>query len=299
MTIETIDVVRVQGVLGAEIRGLDIAAGVGDEAVRAIAAAWRDNLVVVFRNQQIDDDQLIAFSQLFGELDPPGPNPYGGPIYPEYPMLNVISNIVENEHPIGNLGAGEAVWHADMTYNDIPPKGALLYAVELPEAGGNTQFANMRSAYDALAGDTKQRIDGLCAIHDSSTNSAGMRRRGYKPVTDVRKTPGARQPLVRIDPVTNRRSLFLGRRPRSYVLGFDVAESERLLDELWAHATQEKFVLTHQWAPGDLVLWDNLSVLHRRDEFDAGARRRLHRAQLKGDGPIYGCNTNSGATVRQ
>ena len=286
MSRQALQVIPSGGALGAEVRDVDIASGVDDEIMNAIVAAWREHLVLAFRNQQIDDDQLIAFSERLGELDPPGQNPYGGPIYPEYPQLNVISNIIENERPMGNLGTGEAVWHADMTYNEIPPKGAILYAVELPPGGGDTQFANMRIAYDELPEETKRFIEGKRAIHDASTNSAGLRRKGYSVVTDVRETPGARQPLVRTDPVTRRRSLFLGRRPRSYVLDLDVEQSEQLLDELWAHATQAQFVFTHQWQLGDLLMWDNLSVLHRRDEFDPAARRRLHRAQLKGDGLI-------------
>ena len=232
--------------------------------------------------------QLIAFAKMFGELDPPGPNPYGGPIYPEYPELNVISNIVENGRPIGNLGAGEAVWHADLTYTEAPPMGAVLYAVELPPSGGNTQFANMFAAYEALSPAEKREIEDLKAIHDAAHNSAGMLRKGYVEVENVRDTPGARQPLVRTDGETGRRCLYLGRRPHSYVVGLDVDQSEALLDRLWAHATQDRFVTTHRWQIGDVLMWDNRAVLHRRDAFDGNARRRLHRAQLKGEGPIEG-----------
>jgi taurine dioxygenase len=282
----TIEVIPSGDALGAEIRGVDIASGMSDAEVEQIKDAWREHLVLVFRHQSIDDQQLIAFAQRFGELDPPGPNPYGGPIYPQHPELNVISNIVEDGRPIGNLGAGEAVWHADMTYLDEPPKGAVLYAVELPDAGGNTQFANMFAAYEALPEETRREIDGLRAIHDAAHNSAGILRKGYQEVDDVRSTPGARQPLARTDGETGRRCMFLGRRPRSYVVGLQLEDSEALLDRLWAHSTQDRFVTTHGWRVGDLLIWDNRAVLHRRDAFDAKSRRRLHRAQLKGDGPI-------------
>jgi taurine dioxygenase len=282
----TIEVIPSGDALGAEIRGVDIASGMSDAEVEQIKDAWREHLVLVFRHQSIDDQQLIAFAQRFGELDPPGPNPYGGPIYPQHPELNVISNIVEDGRPIGNLGAGEAVWHADMTYLDEPPKGAVLYAVELPDAGGNTQFANMFAAYEALPEETRREIDGLRAIHDAAHNSAGILRKGYQEVDDVRSTPGARQPLARTDGETGRRCMFLGRRPRSYVVGLQLEDSEALLDRLWTHSTQDRFVTTHGWRVGDLLIWDNRAVLHRRDAFDAKSRRRLHRAQLKGDGPI-------------
>ncbi len=281
-----IEIVPSGDALGAEVKGVDIASGLSDADIQQIKAAWHEHLVVVIRDQAIDDPQLIAFTRRFGELDPPGPNPYGGPIYPEHPELNIISNIVEGGRPIGNLGAGEAVWHADMTYLELPPMGAVLYAVELPPMGGDTQFANMYAAYDALPEKTKREIEGLRAVHDAAHNSAGMLRKGYENIDDVRQTPGARHPLVRTDRESGRRCLFLGRRPHSYVVGLEVPESEALLDRLWAHATQDRFVTTHSWRVGDVLMWNNRAVLHRRDAFDAVARRRLHRAQLKGDGPI-------------
>jgi len=253
--------------------------------IDAIEATWRERLVVVFHGQNLSDPQLIAFSQNFGELDPPGPNPYGEPFNKDHPELNVISNVLENGKPIGNLGDGEAVWHADMTYIDVPPKAALLHALEVPppEAGGNTYFANMYLAYGTLPADLKKAAEGKIAVHDASRNSAGMLRKGYKDVVDVRETVGAHHPLVRTDPKTGRKALFLGRRPNAYVLGLSVADSEALLDSLWTHATQPRFTMCHEWKVGDLLMWNNLSVLHRRDPFDPKTRRVMHRSQIKGD----------------
>ncbi|TFH41446.1 MAG: TauD/TfdA family dioxygenase [Lysobacterales bacterium] len=268
--------------LGAELRGLDIAAGVGARALQGIQAAWAKHLVLVVRDQHLHDPEFVAFSRLFGELDPPGPNPYGKAFHEHYPELNIISNIVEDGVPRGNLGAGEAVWHADMTYVEHPPKAALLYAIEIPPSGGDTFFANMYAAYDALAVELKERIDGLSAIHDASRNSAGMLRKGYAESIGVGNAPGACHPLVRRDPESGRCSLFLGRRPGSYVTGLEVDEGEALLDRLWAHATEPRFTMCHRWRVGDMVMWNNFAVLHRRDAFDAGSRRRLHRAQIKG-----------------
>lgn len=283
---QAMEIVPSGDALGAEVRGVDIAAGVDDDMLDAIRSAWREHLVLVLRGQAIDDNQLIAFARRFGELDPPGPNPYGGPIYPEHPELNVISNIVENGRPVGNLGAGEAVWHADLTYTERPPLGAVLYAVEIPPSGGDTWFANMYAAYEALPESTRREIEGLRAIHDAAHNSAGMLRKGYEETSDVRETPGARHPLVRTDPESGRRCLYLGRRPHSYVVGLEVEQSEALLDRLWSHATRDRFVTIHRWRKGDVLMWDNRAVLHRRDAFESSARRRLHRAQLKGDGPV-------------
>jgi taurine dioxygenase len=280
----TISIRNLDAALGAEVAGVDVSKPLPQADIDAIEAAWRERLVVVLHGQSLSDSQLIAFSRNFGELDPPGPNPYGAPFLKDHPELNVISNVVENGKPIGNLGDGEAVWHADMTYVDVPPKAAMLHALEVPppEAGGNTYFANMFAAYESLPGDLKKAADGKVAVHDASRNSAGMLRKGYKEVTDVRETVGAHHPLVRTDPKSGRKALFLGRRPNAYVRGLAVAESDALLDALWAHATQPRFAMCHEWKVGDLLMWNNLSVLHRRDPFDPKTRRVMHRSQIKG-----------------
>jgi taurine dioxygenase len=269
--------------LGAEIAGVDLSKPLSQDDVETIEETWRERLVVVFRGQRLSDPQLLAFSRNFGELDPPGPNPYGEAFNKEHPEINVISNVIENGKPIGNLGDGEAVWHADMTYVDLPPKAAMLHSLEVPPCGGNTYFANMIAAYETLPVDLRKAAEGKVAVHDASRNSAGMLRKGYKEVTDVRETVGARHPLVRTNPKTGRKALFLGRRPNAYVLGLEVADSEALLDSLWAHATQPCFAMCHEWQVGDLLMWNNLSVLHRRDPFDPESRRVRHRTQIRGD----------------
>lgn len=269
--------------LGAEIASVDLSKPLSQDDVETIEETWRERLVVVFRGQRLSDPQLLAFSRNFGELDPPGPNPYGEPFNKQHPEINVISNVIDNGKPIGNLGDGEAVWHADMTYVDVPPKAAMLHSLEVPPSGGNTYFANMIAAYETLPADLRKAAEGKVAVHDASRNSAGMLRKGYKEVTDVRETVGARHPLVRTNPKTGRRALFLGRRPNAYVLGLEVADSEALLDSLWAHATQPRFAMCHEWQVGDLLMWNNLSVLHRRDPFDPESRRVMHRTQIRGD----------------
>jgi taurine dioxygenase len=285
----TLAIKNLDAPLGAEVSGVDLACQVSAGDIAAIEDAWRERLVVVFHGQNLSDPQLIGFSKNFGELDPPGPNPYGKPFLAQHPELNVISNVVENGTPIGNLGDGEAVWHADMTYVEVPPKAAMLHALEVPppQAGGNTYFADMFLAYATLPAGLKTAADGRVAVHDASTNSAGMLRKGYQTVTDVRQTVGARHPLVRTEPRTGRKALFLGRRPNAYVVGMELAESEALLDALWAHATQPQHTLCHRWKVGDLLMWNNLSVLHRRDPFDPATRRVMHRSQIKGHERIH------------
>jgi taurine dioxygenase len=145
----------------------------------------------------------------------------------------------------------------------------------------------MFAAYETLPLTLKKAAEGKFAVHDASTNSAGMLRKGFKEVTDVRQTVGAHHPLIRTEPRTGRKALFLGRRPNAYVLGMEIAESEALLDALWAHATQPEFTLCHRWKVGDLLMWNNLSVLHRRDPFDPKTRRVMHRSQIKGSDRVH------------
>ncbi len=257
-----------------------------DQTIALIGNAWNDQLVLRFRNQRLNDDDLLRFSRYFGELDPPGPNPYGVTFLPEYPEINVISNVRDDAGvPIGNLGDGEAVWHADMTYIDNPPEAGILYALEVPVGQGDTYFANMVAAYDDMPADLRAAIDGKILIHDAAHNSAGMLRKGYEEVRDVKLTPGARHPLAYEDP-TGRVALFLGRRPHAYILGMEEDDSEALLDSLWAHASQPKYSWKNEWQAGDLVMWQNRMVLHRRDGFDPNMRRVMHRTQLKGRSPI-------------
>ena len=151
--------------VGAELHGIDLAKPLLHPDLRAMKCAWQTRLVIIAREQRLSDPQLLAFSRQFGALDPPGPNPYGEPFNKQFPEINVISNVIENGKPIGNLGAGEAVWHADMTYVDVPPKAAVLYALEVPRSGGgNTYFADMFAAYGALPTALKLRIEGKIAV---------------------------------------------------------------------------------------------------------------------------------------
>ena len=270
--------------LGGKIVDLDISNKLTQDQVNFINQSWDERLVLVFKKQNLDDYKLINFSKYFGELDPPGPNPYGITFLPEFPEINVISN-VKNEQgtPIGNLGDGEAVWHADMTYLQLPPKAGILYALEVPKNQGNTHFANMELAYSELPSRLKDKIDGKILIHDSAHNSAGMLRKGYSEVDNPSDTPGARHPMVITDKNTNKKLLFLGRRPHAYIIGLELEESENLLNEIWEHATQDKFTWTQQWEKGDLLMWKNLNVLHKRDAFDPNTRRVMHRTQIKGE----------------
>jgi taurine dioxygenase len=267
--------------LGAEIRGLDLSTPLPDATVDALHRAWVTHQVLVFRDQTLSDDALSAFSRRFGDLDTvPGWEPFSPEGHPE---VLIISNVQEDGTAIGVLGDGEASWHTDMSYLDQPPPGSVLYSLEVPADGGDTCFMSMHAALDALPPDLRQAIDGRELNHDSSHDSAGNLRTNHEPFDDVSAAPGARHPIVRAHPETGRPALFLGRRLHAWVVGETVADSEALLDRIWTHCMREEFTYRHKWRAGDLLMWDNRSTMHRRDPFDAGARRVMHRTQLKGD----------------
>ena len=280
----TITVTPIESALGADVSGVDLRAPMAPEVFAQIRQAWSQHLVLRFRGQRLSDPELLAFTRLFGELDPPGPNPYGKPFLADFPEINVISNVKVGGQPIGNLGDGEAIWHNDMSYIETPPRGAMLHALSLPASGGDTFWANMYLAFERLPARLRERIAGRSAIHDATYNSAGIMRKGMQPVTDPRQAPGAQHPLVIVHPDSGRPALYLGRRRNSYIVGLELEESEALLDELWAHATRQEFAMRQVWQLHDLVLWDNYCTLHRRDSFDPNAERIMHRTQIKGTG---------------
>ncbi|MFZ4711135.1 MAG: TauD/TfdA dioxygenase family protein [Zwartia sp.] len=277
--------------LGAEIRGIDFSRPLTDAVRKQIEEAWTKHLVLRFRGMPtLSADDLIAFSKNFGKLDarPIGSsdkNPY---FEVDKPEITIISNVVVAGKPIGGLGAYEAVWHSDMTYVDLPPKASCLYAIEIPPTGGNTYFVNMYEAYDTLPIQLKNRIASLSCVHDASRNSAGELRKGFAEINDPIKTVGAVHPLVRVHPASNKRCLFLGRRRGAYVSGLSLVDSEALLDELWAHATEPRFMWSQEWQLGDLVMWDNRCAMHRREAFDPSTRRLMLRTQISGEAVLPG-----------
>jgi taurine dioxygenase len=283
---------------GADISGVDLREKLSTADRDAIRKAWLDNLVLRFRGQKMTDAQHMAFTRQFGELEF---NPakliemkYGintqtdGRKSEIPPEISVISNIVEDGKAIGGLGDGEAFWHTDSSFVDVPPAASLLRSLECPpaSAGGATSFLNCYSAYDDLPTETKKRIDGLTMVHAATHSSGGKAHKGFETVEDVSKVPGARQPMVRTHPETGKKSLFLGRRINAYVIGLPVEESEELLDGLWTHMLQDRFTWRQDWQVGDLIWWDNRCAMHRRDAFDGSKRRLMHRTQLKGTRPV-------------
>jgi taurine dioxygenase len=270
--------------VGATIEGVDLA-NLSDAQFGAIFDAWMKHHVLRFRGQELTKEQLQAFSARFGELDRAPINIKGEPWIEGYPNIAVMSNIMQDGQPMGSLGYGEAVWHTDMSYIDVTPSAALLYSLEVTKEGGETGFVSMYDAYETLSEDLKKAIEDKQIKHDASHNSAGELRKGFQPVSDPREAPGALHPIVIRHPVTRRKALYLGRRPRGYIVGLSLEDSEALLNRLWAHATDESKSWWQKWNVGDLLMWDNRCVMHKRTAFDPNERRFMLRTQIKGAKP--------------
>jgi taurine dioxygenase len=276
-----IDLVPAKAMLGAEVRGIDLR-DLDASRFAGLKRAWHDHQVILLRGQTLSDQDLIAFSRRFGDLDWAPVQESGRRFVEGLPEIYIVSNVTVNGEPIGSLGAGEAVWHTDMSYLDVPPMASMLFALEIPPTGGNTSFCSMYAVYEALPEALKRRIANLKIKHDGTYNSGGYLRQGVTATDDPRTSPGAIHPLVCTHPDTGRRMLYLGRRRNAYLVGLELAESEALLDELWSFVERSEFAWEHVWQVGDLVLWDNRCTMHRRDPFDASARRIMHRTQIKG-----------------
>ena len=271
---------------GADIIDVDVST-VGDAEFSDIYATWLDRAVLRIRGQSLDDDALMRFARRFGPLEyaPMGwitqealakvPNPY----------LATISNIVVDGRPIGGLGAAEAAWHTDMSYIEHPPTASILYAVEVPEEGGVTHFCNMIGALHSLPPNLEHRARGSRLKHDAAHDSVGKLRRGHHDVDDPRDAPGACHPMILCHPETGIDALYLGRRQDAYVEGLPLQESEVFLDAVWRYVALGGDTWTQEWEVGDVLVWDNRSVMHRRAAFDPSARRLMRRAQVRSARP--------------
>ncbi len=275
--------------LGAEITGIDLSKEVSAAQREFIFNAYIDNLVLLFRGQSLSFDDLLRLREIFG---PPGQAAHQllGLKRKEYLPDNlpddvaIISNITDAQgKAIGALGDGEAFWHTDSSFTETPISASLLHAIEVTEQGGETAFLNMYRAYEEMPPELAARIEGKFANHSKVHNSAGVRRPEFAEVTDPSKAPGVKHPMVRTHPATGRKCLYLGRRLNSYVFGLALEDSEALLDEVWAHACQDKYVWQHKWRVGDLLVWDNRCTMHHRNAFAPDARRLMHKSTTAGE----------------
>ncbi len=279
----TLDITPISEALGAEVAGLDLREPLDAATVAAIEDAWHEHIVLVFRDQDLDEDAQLCFAAQFGALGerarPPERRAEGAG-YNAAIML--VSNVRENGVPIGSLRDGEMWFHHDMSYTEAPYKGTMLYGIEIPSVGGNTLFANMYKAYDRLSEATKERIRGMRALH---VYDFALRER-VDVSGDISAYKHRIQPVAVTHPVTGRKALYVNPLITARIEDTPADESEKLLDELFELARDDRLIYEHVWRPGDLLMWDNWCSCHARTDFSEAERRLLRRCTILGQ-PLY------------
>jgi taurine dioxygenase len=285
-----IGVRRCAPAFGAEVTGVDLSRPVDDAMFGRVVDIFHEHSVIFFRGQDLAPEAHVAFSRRFGELEI---HVRKDCLRPGYPELFVVSNIIENGKPIGTRDAGE-FWHSDLCYLREPSRGSLFYAREVPEREGvvygDTLFASACAAYDALPEDMKRRLTGLKAVHSYVKGYHRPRKSGPRPALteeQKRRTPDVEHPLVRTHPETGRKCLFVNEGYTTRIVGLPQAESDKLLEFLFAHITSPQFVYRHKWRVGDFLIWDNCAVQHRAMlDYELPLRRRMERTTLTGTAPF-------------
>jgi alpha-ketoglutarate-dependent 2,4-dichlorophenoxyacetate dioxygenase len=274
----------------AEVDGLDLTRPLSPEDVAAIHAGMARHAVLVFHDQPLDDEQQLAFTRSLGEIEHAigtslrAPDEYRLPTtFADVSNLDKDNRVFARDDRRRLFAIGNRLWHSDSSFKVVPAKYSLLHARAIPSRGGNTEFADMRAAYDALDAETKAEIEDLVCEHSQifSRQQLGFfdfteeERARFKPV---------RQRLVRTHPVSGRKSLYLASHAGG-ILGWPVPEARAFLRDLIEHATQRQFVYVHTWRVGDLVMWDNRQTMHRARPFPVHEPRDMRRTTLVGDGP--------------
>jgi taurine dioxygenase len=271
----TIAITPLHAALGAGVTGLDVAHIQPDDA-RALYQAWLKHHVLVIHGPRISEDQLVDFGKCFGVLE----NARKQSVLASRPEIMVISNIRENGQTVGSLPDGELTFHFDRIHQKIPNKAGVLHAIDIPTAGGDTSFANMTMAYDTLPDAMKKRLEGLTALN---TYEYGQTHTENKKLSDA--APNAIHPVVRTIPETGRKALFICRLMTDRINGLPEEESRALLTQLCDHAENPRFVYSHRWQPGDILIWDNRCTIHARADFDGSQRRLLKRVTVGDNTP--------------
>jgi alpha-ketoglutarate-dependent taurine dioxygenase len=264
-----------------EITGIDLALPLTQDQRDRILQTFRTHPILLFRRQHLTKDEQYAFTLYFGEIEEHHVNRLVDSA--RYAAVHTVSNLDRDGQPSDRLGErGNYFWHTDKSYHAVPSLLTMLHAVELPETGGETQFANMAMAYAALPDAIQRQIDGLFAVHswEASRHNSGSRLATEE---QQRERPPVTHPMVRMHPDSGARALCLGNHV-SHVVGLPQIESRDLIARLTAHATRPYFVYSHRWREGDLMLWDNRCLLHRAlPNYAMGsARRVLHRTVVRG-----------------
>jgi taurine dioxygenase len=288
------DVVPMPAALGAEVHGLDLRQ-LDDAGFKQLREVWLHHVLLVFKDQTLTAQDLVKLVNHFGTpISSSGLHQRNLEERTANQLFNlphevtVVTNLRENGKPVGILGDGEIVWHSDFSFKERPTAARMLVAMEVPpqDKGGNTQFLNAYAAYDALPADYKKKLSGKTIKQGNIFDTAMKLRPGASLSDDIRTAPGPSHPIISTHPETGCNHLFLGRRHAAYVNGLSLEDSEAFLNELWAYSTQERFMYTHRWSKGDVVVWDNRATVHRREGFDPESRRVLYAAQVEGHRPV-------------
>lgn len=271
-----LEVTPLSPAVGAQISGIDLRREQDEVIFDCIRRAWYDHNILLFRGQQLSAQDQVRVAERFGELAKLHNKP-GNAGVTEHPSVMLISNIRQDGKLIGALPDGEMVFHSDQCYLEKPCMATMLYAIEIPSEGGNTLFADMYKAYEALPQEMKRRIANLKAmnVYDYEKNPTS------RPIGNLDGTPAHAHPVVRVHPVTARKALFVNRLMTAYIVDLPRAESDEILQFLFEHQEQAHFVHEHVWTPGDLMLWDNRSSLHARTVFSPEERRLLRRVIIQ------------------
>ncbi len=280
-----VEIKTLDGGFGAEIIGVDLANLQRNmDSVSVLESAFLEHHVVVVRNQELEVNDVIEVSRCFGPLEPHVLDRFH---HPETPLVLVLCNRVDkNGRAMGLKDAG-SFWHSDVSFKQRPAKATLLYALEVPEEGGDTLFCDMISAYDAASPRLKQKIEGLTAVHDYANRDRVAHRTGTKPRLDagnLSRVPPVRHPVVRRHPVTGRKAVYVNPTYTVCIEGMDVSESEALLKEIFDHCLDSRFQMRYRWRPKDVVIWDNAAVMHAAttQNLDPSKPRTLWRTIIVG-----------------
>ena len=278
-------------VFAGEVAGVDCRRVLGAEEVAAIEAGMDQYAVLVFRDQNITDDEQLAFTRHFGALESyatPGhirrnEEQRLGPGMADFSNLDKDGRIMSAEDWVWFFKLGDRLWHSDSSFRPVPTKYSLLSGRVIPSWGANTEFADMRAAYDALDERAKAEVEDLVCEHSLIYSREAI---GFTDLTqeEIAAFRPVRQPLVRTHPVTGRRSLFLAAHAGA-IVGWTIPEARMFLRDLTEHATRPEFVYSHTWRPYDLVMWDNRQTMHRARRFDHNEVRDVRRTTLGGDTP--------------
>jgi alpha-ketoglutarate-dependent 2,4-dichlorophenoxyacetate dioxygenase len=274
----------------AEVRGVDLTRPLSREEVTAIHAGMDVHAVLVFHDQPLDDAQQLAFTRSLGEIEHAigtslrAPDEYRLPTtFADVSNLDKDNKVFARDDRRRLFGLGNRLWHSDSSFKAVPAKYSLLHARSVPSKGGNTEFADMRAAYDTLDDETRAEVEELICEHSQLYSRQQL---GFTDFTEEERARFApvRQRLVRTHPVTGRKSLYLASHAGA-ILGWPVPEARAFLRDLVEHATQRQFVYAHRWRVGDLVMWDNRRTMHRARPFPVHEPRDMRRTTLVGDGP--------------